>query len=58
MDYDISPLVQDIPDTYTLSLIAYAYTLYDLRHLKRQHVMDMLEEKATVKGQHKFLSYI
>ena len=48
--------VQDIPDTYTLSLIAYAYTLYDLRHLKRQHVMDMLEEKATVKDGMKFWS--
>ncbi|CAC5364876.1 unnamed protein product [Mytilus coruscus] len=48
--------VQDIPDTYTMAIMAYAYTLYDLRHLRRQQVIKMLDERATVKDGMKYWS--
>lgn len=48
--------VQDIPDTYTMAIMAYAYTLYDLRHLRRQEVIKMLDERATEKGIYNYIS--
>ncbi|XP_076102752.1 alpha-2-macroglobulin-like isoform X5 [Mytilus galloprovincialis] len=48
--------VQDIPDTYTMAIMAYAYTLYDLRHLRRQEVIKMLDERATEKDGMKYWS--
>ncbi|XP_021351698.1 alpha-2-macroglobulin-like isoform X2 [Mizuhopecten yessoensis] len=38
--------VQDNNDTYTLSLMAYAYTLYDVNWPQRSEVMAELEERA------------
>lgn len=38
--------VQDNNDTYTLSMMAYAYTLYDINWPNRAVVMEELEERA------------
>jgi len=40
-------------DTYTLALMAYAYTLYDVNYPRRQEVMGILESKAIYKGNSK-----
>ena len=39
---------------YTLALVAYAHSLYDVTSSKRAHIMAELEDRAVVEGNTKF----
>lgn len=44
--------VQEDNDTYTMALMAYAFTLYNVDHAKRGQIMQALEQRAKFKGQY------
>nr|XP_034308643.1 pregnancy zone protein isoform X4 [Crassostrea gigas] len=42
--------LQDVKDTYMLTLMAYAYSLYDIKSTRRLEIMSMLRSKVKRKG--------
>ena len=51
MDGAIRCLDDAIPeDIYSLALMAYAYSVYDVRNLKRTDCLDKLKDMAIIEG--------
>lgn len=48
--------LQDVKDTYMLTLMAYAYSLYDIKSTRRLEIMSMLRSKVKRKGSNNLLS--
>lgn len=48
--------LQDVKDTYMLTLMAYAYSLYDIKSTRRLEIMSMLRSKVKRKGSNEILS--
>jgi len=48
---------QDTDSVYTLSLIYYAYSLYEMDVTYKRNVLDRLQAKAISQGQMRFVDY-